>query len=62
MKNGQTRERAPDPAPSRRAVERDYLAALADLVPLDTWREFAGRRSRPRRPATRRPSTGWPAT
>jgi hypothetical protein len=35
----QPHERATDPTP-RRAVERDYLAALADLVPLETWREI----------------------
>ncbi len=25
---------------ARRPVERDYLATMADLVPLDTWREI----------------------
>jgi hypothetical protein len=41
MKGNQPHERvAAGPTPDRRAVERDYLAVLADLVPLDSWREI----------------------
>jgi hypothetical protein len=36
----QPHEQGAEPTTPRRAVERDYLAALADLVPLDTWREI----------------------
>src|SRR5437762_975939 len=31
------------PGRPRRAVEREYLAALSDVVSLDTWREIVGR-------------------
>jgi hypothetical protein len=40
MNSKQPHEQGAGPPPPRRAVERDYLAALADLVPLDTWREI----------------------
>jgi hypothetical protein len=40
MKSKLPHELAAVPAPPRRPVERDYLAALADLVPLDAWREI----------------------
>lgn len=40
MKADPPHERDAAPAAQRRAVERDYLAALADLVPLDTWRDI----------------------
>jgi hypothetical protein len=40
MNSKQPHEQGAGLPPPRRAVERDYLAALADLVPLDTWREI----------------------
>ena len=40
MRNETRSQPKGEPAPARRAVERDYLAALADLVPLDAWREI----------------------
>jgi hypothetical protein len=38
MRNKQRHEG--DPARPRRAVEREYLAALADAVTVETWREI----------------------
>jgi hypothetical protein len=40
MKQEQAEERPGELAPRSRAIERDYLTALADLVPLETWREI----------------------
>jgi hypothetical protein len=43
MNKGQPQERGAGPTTPRRPVERDYLAALADLVSLETWREICQR-------------------
>jgi hypothetical protein len=40
MKNGQPPEVPDSPPRPRRAFESEYLAALADLVPLNTWRKI----------------------
>jgi hypothetical protein len=42
--NGRFRDGCrPGPGRPRRAVERDYLATLADAVPMDRWRAIVDR-------------------
>jgi hypothetical protein len=38
-----TRDHRPQPDRPRRPVEREYLAVLADVVPLEVWREVVQR-------------------